>query len=109
MNATVRPESRPDPTVSRGGRRGARPFFCPRGHDPGLSTADPGPASTPMSESRDDPIWLCPHCGTANEADLDSFARGEEVVVDCTICCRPSRLRMIDEGGDGRRVVAFEA
>lgn len=36
--------------------------------------------------------WICPSCGEENEADLDSLAIDEAVVIDCRICCRPSAL-----------------
>lgn len=51
---------------------------------------------------RDDEVLLpCPYCGAETAVDLASIGPGEErVVVDCTVCCRPSRLVGIDDGGD---------
>lgn len=42
----------------------------------------------------------CPYCGEAVEVEVDAGDAGQELFEDCTVCCRPMRLR-VDLDADG--------
>ncbi|MDA3962334.1 MAG: CPXCG motif-containing cysteine-rich protein [Planctomycetota bacterium] len=49
-----------------------------------------------MSDDEDEVVVSCPHCGADTVIDLASIAPTEEPIVDCMVCCRPSRVRHSD-------------
>lgn len=48
----------------------------------------------------------CPHCGAPHPLVVDTSAGGYETVEDCTVCCRPMRVRVDCEPGE---LIAVEA
>jgi hypothetical protein len=50
----------------------------------------------------DDQQFTCPYCGEPAEVDLDAGSlpgdNGDELVQDCSVCCRPWRVLVeVDE------------
>jgi hypothetical protein len=38
------------------------------------------------------PYW-CPACGARSHLDVGTVTEGEQVVVDCSVCCRPMQVQ----------------
>ena len=38
--------------------------------------------------------FLCPWCNEPNELPLDPGEYGQQVVVDCSVCCRPIEIEL---------------
>lgn len=38
--------------------------------------------------------FACPCCGEANELFIDPGERGQVVVMDCRVCCRPIEIEL---------------
>ena len=42
----------------------------------------------------------CPNCGEPNEVVVDTSVPQQEIIEDCTVCCRPMVLNIaVDETG----------
>jgi len=42
----------------------------------------------------------CPSCWEAIELELDLSGEGQDYVEDCSVCCRPMRIRFSVEDGE---------
>jgi len=42
----------------------------------------------------------CPYCGETIEVQIDSSAGDQGYVEDCSVCCRPIEVRLLDVGED---------
>ncbi len=42
----------------------------------------------------------CPYCGESIELLIDDSATGQDYYEDCSVCCRPIRIKL-DVGFDG--------
>lgn len=42
--------------------------------------------------------FACPWCGEPNELPLDPGEFGQQVVMDCTVCCRPIEIDLPADG-----------
>jgi len=51
--------------------------------------------------------FACPWCNEPNELPLDPGELGQEVVMDCRVCCRPIEIELPDQP-DGEPVVRGE-
>jgi hypothetical protein len=49
----------------------------------------------------------CPWCGDLFWVPVESDLEPQEMVVDCTVCCRPIEIR-VEGGPDGARIVVLE-
>lgn len=45
-----------------------------------------------MADAGEDFDFACPWCGEPNELFIDPGERGQRVVVDCRVCCRPIEI-----------------
>lgn len=50
--------------------------------------------------------FLCPWCNELNDLPLDPGESGQQVVVDCGVCCRPIEIELPDEPGEAPRIRA---
>ncbi len=51
--------------------------------------------------------FLCPWCNEPNELPLDPGELGQQLVVDCRVCCRPIEIEL-PEDPNGEPVVRGE-
>jgi hypothetical protein len=49
----------------------------------------------------------CPWCGEPNELPLEPQELGQQVLMDCRVCCRPIEIDLPDDP-DGQPVVRGE-
>jgi hypothetical protein len=42
---------------------------------------------------------ICPHCGEPIEVAIDLSGDDQDGIQDCSVCCRPMRIRYSSEGG----------
>lgn len=51
--------------------------------------------------------FSCPSCGEPNELALDPGELGQQVLMDCRVCCRPIEIEL-PESPDGQPLVRAE-
>jgi len=51
----------------------------------------------------------CPWCGEPNEVELEPGDAGQELVQDCSVCCRPIVIVYAVAGDDTIQVVKVSA
>jgi len=62
-----------------------------------ISAVSPG--GTEMSIP-DQYTIVCPYCGETTDIHIDIYGGSEELLEDCTVCCRPIVLHIVcDESG----------
>jgi hypothetical protein len=57
-------------------------------------------------DSVDDVAIECPYCGEVFSILADTSYDSQEMVEDCSVCCRPIDLRLTFSGGELVSVVA---
>lgn len=57
-------------------------------------------------EGGEDFGFACPWCNEANELFIDPGERGQTVVMDCQVCCRPVEIALPIEPADAPQVRA---
>ena len=42
---------------------------------------------------------VCPHCGESFPLQVDTSQPSQELIEDCTVCCRPISLTILSQPG----------